>query len=138
MDGEVYLWAILLGLIPAMIASKKGYSFVLWWIYGAALLIIALPNALLLDSKVELREREERAHSRRKCPFCAEMIRREAIVCKHCSRDLPPLKELAFVRSRPNIRRPNASHGPLIAFLIVVVSIVAIVGTFLFLAFLSG
>ena len=27
----------------------------------------------------------------RKCLFCAEWIRREATVCKHCHRDVPPL-----------------------------------------------
>jgi Putative heavy-metal-binding len=25
----------------------------------------------------------------RKCPFCAEMVKREAKVCRHCGRDLP-------------------------------------------------
>ncbi|HXG12634.1 MAG TPA: hypothetical protein VNK04_22950 [Gemmataceae bacterium] len=25
----------------------------------------------------------------RKCPFCAEMILREAVVCKHCCRPIP-------------------------------------------------
>lgn len=31
----------------------------------------------------------------KKCPFCAENIKAEAIVCKHCNRDMPanPAKE---------------------------------------------
>lgn len=38
----------LLGLIPAVIASKKGRSFALWWLYGAALFVAALPMAITM------------------------------------------------------------------------------------------
>ncbi len=38
----------MIGLIPAFVAQKKGHSFGLWWFYGAALFIIALPHALIM------------------------------------------------------------------------------------------
>jgi hypothetical protein len=76
---EILIIAVLIGLIPAAIASSKGHSFVLWWIYGAALFIVALPHSLMLSA----------GGSKRKCPFCAETVRLEAIVCPHCQRDLP-------------------------------------------------
>ena len=28
-------------------------------------------------------------HENRKCDFCAEIVKKEAIICKHCGRDLP-------------------------------------------------
>lgn len=77
--GLILLIAILIGLLPAAIASSKGESFVLWWIFGAALFIVALPAALLLKDSVRSRT----------CPFCAEAIKSAAIVCPHCQRDLP-------------------------------------------------
>jgi hypothetical protein len=45
--------AVLLGLLPAAIAQSKGKSFVAWWLYGAALFIVALPHALMLKSDKE-------------------------------------------------------------------------------------
>ncbi len=32
------------------------------------------------------------SEQRKKCPFCAEWIRHEAIVCSHCQRNLPRIK----------------------------------------------
>jgi hypothetical protein len=42
--------AALIGLIPAAIAKKKGYSFVGWWCYGLLIWIVAIPHALLLKT----------------------------------------------------------------------------------------
>jgi len=42
-DLTILLLLVLLGLIPAYIAWKKGYWFFAWWIFGALLWIVALP-----------------------------------------------------------------------------------------------
>lgn len=43
--------SLLLGLIPANIASKKGYSFVGFWLFGAAFFVVALIVSLALRDK---------------------------------------------------------------------------------------
>ena len=44
----ILIFAILIGLIPAAIAQSKGRNFIAWWIYGAAIFIVALPHSLML------------------------------------------------------------------------------------------
>jgi disulfide bond formation protein DsbB len=96
---EVLLIAALLGLIPAMIARNNGRSFANWWLYGALLFIIALPHALLLTAV---------GPNFKKCHFCAEIIKAEAVKCKHCGSDVGVssaqaekllIKELPWVRT---------------------------------------
>jgi hypothetical protein len=88
---NLLLWSSLLGLIPAAIAHNKGHSFFGWWIFGAALFIIALPAALLLKPNVQEVERSAMSIGERKCPHCVEIIEREAKVCRFCGRDVEPL-----------------------------------------------
>jgi hypothetical protein len=70
------LGAVVIGLIPAAIARRKGHGFWTWWLFGAMLWIVALPVSLFIKD------------ARPRCPYCAEIIRPEATVCPHCQRDL--------------------------------------------------
>jgi hypothetical protein len=86
---EFFLLAVLIGLLPAYIAQNKGRSFVLWWIYGALIFIIALPHSLLMKADKNAVEENAIAEGAKKCPYCAELVKKEAVVCRFCQRELP-------------------------------------------------
>ena len=89
--GLTLLGALALGAIPALIAQSKGRSFLLWWLYGSVIFIVAVIHAIVLKADDKIVEADALANGGRKCPYCAEVVKMEAKVCRFCHRELPPL-----------------------------------------------
>lgn len=86
---ELYAWlAIWLfgALLAGHIAYGKGRSQMLYIVIGIFLTpIIAL--LMILFSKADdgvLQSREVKAGRAKICPACREVVKKEAVVCKHC------------------------------------------------------
>ncbi|HEY5468317.1 MAG TPA: leucine-rich repeat protein [Coriobacteriia bacterium] len=102
----------LLALIPANIAKSKGRSFGLWWFYGWTLFLVALIHSLLLPTNDSLAEAQALSSGEsRKCPQCAELIRRDARVCRFCGYDLTPILEAEARRAAAQGREEAASRA---------------------------
>lgn len=72
---------------------------------GAMLIAGALLLAISTRSKTEV---TENAPGFRRCPSCAEMVKNEAKVCRHCQRDLPSLTE---IRAREEAERQQLAEA---------------------------
>jgi cbb3-type cytochrome oxidase subunit 3 len=100
----LFLW-LGLSVVVGIAAGNRGRNGFGWFLL--ALIISPLLAGLAVLAAANLRTETDPRQSRT-CPFCAEWVRLEAVVCKHCGRDLPAAPELP-VRSVRDARRQNAA-----------------------------
>lgn len=84
----LFFW-ICFGIIAGQIAANKGLGGCGWAMFGFLLPILALPLVLLAKPDRLVLEQRALGWDSVRCPHCAEIVRREAKVCRFCGRDLP-------------------------------------------------
>jgi len=75
-------WSLFGALIGVSAAQRRGFSTTAGVLGG----LLLGPLAFLMYFVSGVTKDDQR----RKCPFCAEQVKADAIVCKHCHRELPP------------------------------------------------
>jgi len=87
---EIVIFWLFFSIIAGVIASGKARSFFGFFFLSVLLSpLIGIITALVVKPNIKgVEENEIKGGDSKKCPHCAEIIKKEANVCRFCGRDL--------------------------------------------------
>lgn len=75
-----------------------------------AIFIVALPHAIFASRNEAYFERKALASGKTKrCPYCSELIKSDALVCPHCQRDLIDFRNLGHHERAQQVSKDSTS-----------------------------
>lgn len=123
MLSVVVFWILLAGAV-GIAAAGRGRNGFGWFLISlivspliGGFLVVALPSAPAL---AEQRERIDADRNSRHCPQCAEPIRMQAVVCKHCGAPQSQQDIQAAIAHRERTGRQQRNASRLKAALVIV------------------